>query len=178
VQVSITELKKVTGSKKDFAFDGPLELDEFELSGPVQVRLRLANAGSRLLVCGSLRSQVRLECSRCVEEFDFSLVADIDEEYLPEDSPEIGEDRNPLYSDVNVYGEDDSTIDVLEVLRQNTIAALPIQPLCREDCRGLCANCGENRNVRDCGCQTQEIDSRWARLLEIQARHQPSNAVR
>ena len=57
-------------------------------------------------------------------------------------------------------------LDITEAVRQSVIVALPMKPLCKEDCAGLCHYCGENLNL-GCICESSEFDSRWAPLLEI-----------
>jgi uncharacterized protein len=58
-------------------------------------------------------------------------------------------------------------IDLREVVREQILLALPEQVLCREDCRGLCAKCGGNRNLINCSCDRDEIDPRWAALKNL-----------
>jgi uncharacterized protein len=173
MRIDIVDLKKTPGTKIAVTIKEPLELEEVRFEGPVTADLRLANAVTRLLVHGTFSGNVRLACSRCAEDFNLPLSAEIDEEFLPASSPEVKADED-VWSALNVYDDDDEEIDLTEILRQNALASLPIQPLCSEDCKGLCATCGENLNRRQCGCVQQEIDPRWQPLLDIKARHQAS----
>lgn len=170
MKVDILELRKTHGAREQVVHDGPLSLGELRLEGPAHVDLRLNNAASRILVRGEISGNVVVECARCAEPFTAPVQATIDEEYLPADSPEAAEEEASPWSDLNVYRDDEREIDLTEVLRQNVIAALPIQALCREDCRGLCPMCGENRNRASCACQTTEIDPRLQPLRDLQQR--------
>lgn len=170
MKVNILEIRKMHGAKEDVVHDGPLDLGDVRLEGPAHVALRLTNAASRILVRGKLTGKVNVECARCAEPFTLPVEAEVDEEFLPADSPEVAEEEESPWSDLNVWHDDDREIDVTEVLRQNTIAALPIQPLCMEDCAGLCPICGENRNRVKCECKQADIDPRLQPLLDLQQR--------
>jgi uncharacterized protein len=54
-----------------------------------------------------------------------------------------------------------------DVLKEQILLALPLKPLCKEDCRGLCVHCGKNRNAGDCGCTEERSDPRWAALAGL-----------
>jgi uncharacterized protein len=58
-------------------------------------------------------------------------------------------------------------LDVREVIRQNALLAIPMKPLCKEDCAGLCSQCGKDLNTKQCKCIKQEIDPRWAKLVNL-----------
>ena len=62
--------------------------------------------------------------------------------------------------------DDRNIMDISEAIRQYTVMALPIKPLCRQDCSGLCPTCGMNLNEKHCSC-THEIDSRWEKLSSL-----------
>lgn len=170
MKVDILELRKSHGARENVVHDGPLSLGDVRLEGPAHLALTLTNAASRILVRGDMVGNVVIECARCAEPFSAPVHAEIDEEFLPADSPEVAEEEASPWSDLNVYTDEDREIDLTEVLRQNAIAALPIQALCREDCRGLCPICGENRNSVDCNCKTTDIDPRLQPLIDLQQR--------
>lgn len=175
MKVDIADIKATPGAKMTFACDGSLHLDEVRFQGPVQLRLKLANAGTRILVTGEVAGAVSLECARCAEAFDLPLTVEIDEEFLPSTSPEVAEAGGFVWSDINVFDVDEDEIELNEILRQNVIAALPIQPLCTEACAGLCANCGENLNRATCSCAKTDLDPRLAGLLDLQAKYRSPN---
>lgn len=169
MKVDITDLRKVSGAKDTFTYEGPLDLEDVRFVGPAKLELHLGNAGSRILVRGTLEGRVEVTCSRCAEAFTTPLSVEIDEEYLPENSPEIESEDDLTWSTINIYTDDSNDLVIDEVLRQNALAAFPIQLLCKEDCKGLCSECGQNLNERACGCEPA-IDPRWAGLQELKAR--------
>lgn len=160
MKVNIIDIRKTQGASQEVLYAGPLRLGDLHLDGPVQVSLRLTNAMSRILVRGKIGINVTVECSRCAEPCTLAVRADIDEEFLPQSSPEVAEADSAPWSDLNVFHDEANEIDLTEVLRQNAIAAFPIQPLCKEDCRGLCPMCGENLNRAECTCLRTDIDPR------------------
>ncbi|MCL5746530.1 MAG: DUF177 domain-containing protein [Acidobacteria bacterium] len=74
---------------------------------------------------------------------------------------EIGERE----ADVGFYAGDG--LELKEILRERVLLALPMQRVCREDCKGICPSCGKNRKEGDCGCQPKLADSRWAALKQL-----------
>lgn len=172
MKIDITDLKKTLGAKQEVTCEEALVLADLDFVGPVRVHLKLGNAGTRLVLHGELQGSVTMPCARCAESCVQPVVAEIDEEFLPAGSPEITPEQQHPWSDLNVFDEEDNFIDITEILRQNSLAALPIQPLCREDCRGLCPICGENRNRQSCECKDEPIDPRMQGLLQIRARHE------
>ncbi|HEY3997963.1 MAG TPA: DUF177 domain-containing protein [Candidatus Xenobia bacterium] len=163
-KLDIRDIKKALGVHMRVSETERLLLEGVDLVGPVHFDLKLTNAGSRILVEGIVEATARVQCARCVETFDLHEKIDIHEEFLPSGSEELpkGPDLHPEELSVFIYDED--RIDIEEVIRQNIIAALPIQPLCRPDCGGLCTVCGVNRNETPCQCETKTVDPRWKGL--------------
>lgn len=174
MKINITDIKKTLAAKDEFTSEEVLQVPDLELVGPVRLHLKVNNAGTRLILQGDLQGTVKMPCARCAEECVQPLFAEIEEEFLPAGSPEVAAEQQHPWSDLNVYDEEDNFIDISEILRQNALAAQPIQPLCKEDCCGLCPICGENRNRRTCDCKDESVDPRWQGLLQIRAKHEGS----
>ena len=159
------------GAHMNVAQEMTLQIEGVDLVAPVQVRFKLTNAATRILVDGTLTSRARLECNRCTEAFELPLQVSVNEQFLPDDSPEIpqGPDLSPEDLEVFTYHED--KIDIEEIVRQNLVAALPMTALCQEACQGLCPMCGANRNLAACSCQEQQTDPRWAGLEKFRSKN-------
>jgi uncharacterized protein len=133
------------------------------------VALDVGADGIEVFIHGRLAATVPLTCGRCAEAFSGRVAADVDVRLLPRpaaaDSVELGADD----LDVDFYDNDE--LDLARVVDNETTLALPMKPLCRPDCRGLCAVCGANRNVVTCGCPPHPPDPRLAALGDLSARH-------
>jgi uncharacterized protein len=134
-----------------------------------RVTLEVEADGIEVFVRGRLSATVPLTCSRCAEAVSGSLDAEVDVRMVPRppavDSMELGAD------DLDVDFYDNDQLDLARVVENETTLALPMKPLCRPDCRGLCSVCGSNRNVVPCACAAPVPDPRLAALGDLAARH-------
>lgn len=106
-------------------------------------------------VRGRLRASLELECGRCLEPYVLSLDQEFELYYLPhrpDDGDESEDDVELSDRDMVVAYYKGERLDLGEVLREQLFLAIPLRPLCREGCRGLCARCGTNRNLAGCDC--------------------------
>jgi DUF177 domain-containing protein len=168
VYVRINEIQQGAGMWMSHQTEEEFQCSDFRLVGLVALDLKLTNAETRILVQGAASGEVLVECARCNEEFPLPLQLEIEESFVPDDSPEA-DVRGIDAFEVLTYKEDRVVLD--EMLRQNFLAAVPMQPICRESsCKGMCDQCGANLNSDKCDCEEEEIDPRWAVLSEIQKR--------
>lgn len=160
--VGVGDIRKSKGLSKSFTWTGDLELTGINLAGPVELDLSVTNAGSRIMVIGSVQTRVRVACSRCSEDVVLPVDVQLEEEFLPGSSEEARErTSDPL--DAPLTFENDR-VELDELLRQEIEAAEPMQVLCRPACKGLCEHCGANLNHEACRCQPESGDERWAAL--------------
>lgn len=116
------------------------------------VSLRLGKRGAEVSVSGGFEGAVPLTCSRCLEPFPFPVAPEIAVRLLPK--PTVREEEVELSGDdLEVEFYDGDVLDLAALLRAETLLALPMKPLCREECRGLCPVCGGNRNQGLCACE-------------------------
>ena len=130
---------------------------------------------------GWMSCRIELACVRCLEPFLVDLAEELDLLYLPQSSNEApaaeeseadaltelfgrGLEREELA--VSFYR--DERIDLSQMMVEQIVLALPMKPLCKPDCRGLCALCGANRNLLSCDCGPEDTDPRWAPLKTLQ----------
>jgi DUF177 domain-containing protein len=132
------------------------------------VALDVEADGAEVFVRGRLSATVPLVCGRCAEGFSGKLGADVDVRLMPRaataDSVELGAD------DLDVDFYDNDQLDLGRIVENETTLALPMKPLCRPDCRGLCSVCGANRNTVTCACAPPP-DPRLAALGDLAVRH-------
>jgi uncharacterized protein len=133
--------------------------------------LRLERDELDVLVTGVIRARVPQVCGRCVEPSPIDVSARVDTRFTPR--PQRRKEDFELGSDdleVDFYTDDGLNLGTL--VETETTLALPMKPLCREDCRGLCPVCGGNRNLVDCRCEVRAPDPRLAVLKDLAARLQ------
>jgi uncharacterized protein len=135
----------------------------------VQLELRLESVMEGVLVTGTVRAPLTGECVRCLEPFERKLDADFQEMYSYPDADtrtarkdEAGDDAE----EEDVLFLEDDLFDLEPALRDAVVLALPLQPVCQEDCPGLCSDCGE-RLADDPDHHHEVADIRWAALQEF-----------
>lgn len=127
----------------------------------------LVGATEEVRVKGHLDVTMVSECDRCLEEAAFPIAQDFDLFYSP-GAPEGGSHEvaiDAVESELGFY--QGGGLELTDVIREQVLLALPMQRVCREDCRGICPVCGQNRNQADCACQSRPLDDRWAALRDI-----------
>lgn len=131
----------------------------------VCVQGALTRIAEQVYFHGTIRGVVTVPCSRCLETIRSDFAIETRVVFLPASAPG-GDERNPT-DELDVYEHDGTSLDLRPLVREQTVLAFPVQPLCREDCAGLCQVCGQNRNLEACGCQTAEGDPRFAVLQRL-----------
>ena len=165
--VGATRYGEVDVQREDLVADPQLsgaakDLPELELTGPV----RLMHVTDGVLVQGELEADVSMECVRCLEPVNVTLDIPVEETFAPTTDVVSGQAIRPEEEDKALWIDAHHILDLTEVLRQNIVVVLPLHVLCREDCRGLCSNCGQNLNEGTCDCKA-EPDPRWAQLADL-----------
>lgn len=124
--------------------------------------LRLESVSEGVLVSGTLSGPIRGECGRCLRPITDSLVVRIQELYAYENSiTEATTDEDEVG---RLQGD---LIDLEPALRDAVVLALPTNPLCRQDCPGLCPECGVHWDELPAGHGHQQVDPRWAGLSKL-----------
>jgi uncharacterized protein len=148
--------------------DEPVQVPAAGYTASASGTVRLMRTQRSVLVHADLQVRPTLECARCLEPFEAELRLIIDEEYVPLRDPVTGESVPADPDEFRIDGR--NHLDLSEAVRQYEQAALPIRPLCREDCAGLCPVCGQNLNVRRCDCIQPEPEGAWAGLAALAER--------
>lgn len=157
--VEVAELRQRPGNRQPVATAATL--DELGTTsarvrdGRVAVELVLESLPEGVMAAGDVTFAWTGECSRCLKPVSGDAAARLRE--LFEEEPEEGE----------TYRLDIDRLDLEPAVRETVMLELPLQPLCRPDCKGLCAQCGADLNDGDCGCEVQTGDPRWAALDDL-----------
>lgn len=147
------------------------ENEEGRFEGPLTVRLRVTPTAGMVQVEGRITGKATLACSRCLADVDCPLQTTFRLTFtgtLPGEAADSPSDAHELQAEelglVLIEGDQ---IDFRAIIQEQVILAIPMQPLCREDCRGLCAHCGANLNDGPCHCRGTDIDPRLAILKTL-----------
>ena len=159
-------LKSAVGAQRDYEVNETLKLLDGE--SPVEGTVTLVRTNRGILVRANVKTNVEISCSRCLGRYRQPLAIKIEEEYFPTLDIVSGTPLPPPDEPGSFLINEHHILDLGEAVRQYTLLALPMKPLCHEECAGICPTCGADRNQGDCGCPTQQTDPRWAKLFEKQ----------
>lgn len=156
MKINVQDIKEDLGAFKEVkieeeAVDIELEDREIMISEPAQMKFQIVNTDESFLVTGKIDLNLAVKCSRCLKAFDMQLNIEIEET--------VSKDR--------IEGGSEAVIDIEEEINDNIMVAIPMQPICDEECAGLCPNCGKNLNEGDCDCFMHTVDPRLAKLEEL-----------
>ncbi|QKW09432.1 DUF177 domain-containing protein [Streptomyces sp. NA04227] len=152
------------GAATAFGIPGVVTVPE---NAPVELDIRLESVMEGVLVTGTARAEAEAECVRCLEPLGLDVEADFQEMFSYPDADERGraftEPADDAEDDEDRLFLEDGLFDLEPVLRDAVVLALPMQPVCREDCPGLCSECGA-RLADDPDHHHDAVDPRWAAL--------------
>ena len=121
---------------------------------------------------GELSTSLELTCARCLDPVKTDVSRAFDLLYRPLGIDAGNAELSVTGAEAEIgYYEGDSLL-LEDVLREQTLLAVPLKVLCREDCKGLCPTCGKNRNVELCACAATTGDPRWEELKDIREKLQ------
>ncbi|MDI6870310.1 MAG: DUF177 domain-containing protein [Bacillota bacterium] len=192
MRVNVGRISRDKGSRLEFELEerfSPLDAPggSVEFTRPVSVSGTVTNTGKCLVVQGTIRTNVELVCDRCLERFRREVAVPFATEFFrqgheaaggrPDDGRESLRQEEEAFLADNGHlfrGED---LELAETVREELSLALPMQKLCREDCAGLCPECGANLNETTCACERSPLDPRLAALQEWLNRQNPGREV-
>jgi uncharacterized protein len=158
---ALQRLSRTVDAPKDLGIEGVIGVPEGK---PVELELRLESVMEGVLVTGTARASAEGECVRCLEPLRQEVAADFQEMFTYPDADDRGRPAEPVDDeDEDILYLEDGMFDLEPVLRDAVVLALPMQPVCREDCAGLCPECGI-RLDDDPDHHHDAVDIRWAAL--------------
>lgn len=154
----------------EFSFepaDIDLEGETLKLTDKAVLSGETVRSDERAHIRGSISTEISHDCTRCLDpvskrlEFPFSATfvdsTDQSKDFVAEVSDEA----------LDESVAEDGKIDMAELVREQLLLVVPEQIFCRDDCKGLCTQCGANLNLIDCKCADDEVDPRWAALKSL-----------
>lgn len=148
------------------------EGDAYEIVAPCELAFEVYKDKDRFRLEGRVKSELELLCSRCLEAFRLPVDTAFDLRYLPSSEAASASDHEVPDDDLETSYYREGQIDLNELMREQFYLALPMKPLCRIDCRGLCVQCGTNLNSGSCSCAPAWEDPRLAPLRELRQTHE------
>jgi uncharacterized protein len=161
------QLKDPIGSVREYDISDAIDILDIGVSSRVEGSVKLTRTNRGILVQGTLKAAVPVECSRCLKVFDYNLTINLEEEYFPVIDVNSGVPVEIPDEPGSFTIDEHHILDLREAIRQNALLAIPMKPLCREDCAGLCQKCGADLNEGECSCEKSDVDPRWSRLMDL-----------
>ena len=135
--------------------------------GPVKGSLTIRKTGHQVLVGGNVSGEVQLNCARCLKDFTARINEDVNVELRPIlDLEKAAQERELGSDDLDVEFFRGDALDVGHLAAEQISLAIPMKPLCKADCGGLCPDCGADRTMGACGCEPAP-DPRWSALKDL-----------
>ncbi|WP_406839054.1 YceD family protein [Streptomyces sp. AHU1] len=161
---ALQRLTRTIDAPVDLGIQGVIGVPE---GAPVELELRLESVMEGVLVTGTARASAKGECVRCLEPLEQVLEADFQEMFSYPDADDRGRPKaepvDDAEDDEDTLFLEDGLFDLEPVLRDAVVLALPMQPVCQDDCPGLCSECGA-RLADDPDHHHDAVDIRWAAL--------------
>jgi len=161
-----------SGSFRSRGIIKPAELDfdpntNFKFSGPITLDVRVSTTDQlAYYVSGQVSYKASGECRRCLKEIEQGRVFEVRGVFaFPESLQKISAPREA--EDIFPLEIGATAINLTALIRECMVLDYPVYKLCSEDCKGLCPNCGADLNIESCQCKQESIDSRWAKLSEL-----------
>ena len=170
MRLDLEKLEESGGRFAEVYEIGQLLFDDSDLrvTSPVEVRGRIRRRKGEAELIGELHTQVAISCGRCLKPVELPVDVNFDERFVQAVSWREEEQHELHSEDLNLSVFDGETIELDDLVKEEILLALPGHVLCGEECRGLCAICGIDRNTATCNCETKPIDSRWEKLRDLQ----------
>lgn len=147
MMMSVEKALKLQGERLEFLLNVPAPVEEYEpdmigFIGDVTLQGHMTGIGDSVALDGELTAVLVSPCARCLEEARFDMKVPFDEIFV----------RQPDPDHPDAYLFEGSEVDLTDLVVANIAMNLPMQFLCKEDCKGLCPMCGQNLNLGSCGC--------------------------
>jgi uncharacterized protein len=161
-------LREPTGARRTVEIGDPLLLVEGRPVSPVSGTANLLRTPDGIWVWAVLQTTILSECSRCLNEVAQPVRIEIEEEFLPTADIVTGAVfRLSKEESESFYIDSHHTLDLRDAIRQYTLMNVPMKPICRADCAGICPTCGVNRNELACECGEAASDNRWGPFVNL-----------
>lgn len=166
MQFNVSDLlREGYGAFREFDIDDDVMIDGAQRH--IQGLARFDRTPEGVLVRAKLHGRTESECSRCLRPVTLFVEFEIDEQFIPTIDPVTSAQITPPEGEEDAYRiTERHMLDLTEPVRQYWSLAVPMAPVCRDDCPGLCPDCGKERTP-DHACAGEPIDARWEKLRNL-----------
>lgn len=137
---------------------------------PLNIQLKVVREYDHIRVAGGVDTVVGLSCSRCTNRFTTDLSSDFTIFFTKASGLPLDDEVELTDQDLVAVTYDGEEIDFTEQIAEQVLLELPLKPLCRETCRGLCPNCGADLNSNMCSCQEEKASLTFSALKDFKAK--------
>ena len=162
MKIQISDI--ISGKDRSKKIDEIFEIESFEFEGdiiksitPCKVSGVMNSDGDILVIRANIKTDLEMVCSRCLDTFIYPIDIDIEERFTTNSDCKDDEDIVVM----------DDVLDITEVVEASIISTLPIKRVCKNDCKGLCQECGCNLNNNACSCHKEDVDIRFDVLKSL-----------
>ncbi|HYK20639.1 MAG TPA: DUF177 domain-containing protein [Pyrinomonadaceae bacterium] len=165
-------MENLEGGKGEFAHVyQPDELNPIDervnLIEPAATSGKVRVAGNEVFVNGHIDARAQVECDRCLQPVELPVNTDFALDYISGAEYESTAAAELTEADLSLSVFDGKAIDIDEIVKEQILLTVPARTLCRDDCKGICPECGIDRNTGECSCVTDNTDPRWAALKNL-----------
>ncbi len=147
-----------------------LQKDEFQLLGKVDLYIRAVKSGRNVELTLEATYKLKLTCARCLDEFERNF-RESETYYIKIGKEPFAAEKSLKERDIFTHFIETDEIDIIPFVREIVILSVPMKPLCKPDCKGLCPVCGVNWNYETCEHMNQpKLDTRMSKLLELKSK--------
>jgi len=152
IRISEIEDVLVVKGEMDTARFPKTEDTELKLAAPVSYELTVRKFDDTVSIEGPITFEAYLECSRCLDEFGLSISLNMAIKLAPKNELPRASEMELHNDDLDVYYYEGDEIDLDPFVYEEVMLNMPMRPLCKEECMGICPSCGKNRNTQPCNC--------------------------
>jgi uncharacterized protein len=153
----------IIGNEVGYSHEFPFDYEKIRVADDLDLHnfsgsAHISRTPQGLLLTGRFESSLKVECVRCLREFETIIRWDMTEMFAF---------TQKSVTDSDLLVPEDAQLDLAPLIRDYALTEIPISPVCKPDCKGLCPTCGQDRNKKDCGHRTDTNDSPFAALKDL-----------
>ena len=144
--------------------------DELEFPKPIVVSIDIEKVKCEAVTKGLIEFSIKQTCSLCLENFISPISSPFEIEFKSAPAEVFEEEKELEKEELDTVSIKGSEIDLFEIIREQIFLSLPMKPVCKPECPGLCTRCGTNLNLDKCNCDVESIDPRFAVFKKLKVK--------